>query len=74
MTTMTMTILCVSAARPRDLLSNPFPHMQGPVGQDSLSTMIRKDELGPARTRRRFYDVHASYQDTTGKLTYPAGE
>ena len=26
--------------------------MQGHVGQDSLSTMIRKDELGPTRNRR----------------------
>ena len=47
--------------------------MQGYVGQDSLSTMIRKDELGPTRNRRRFYDAYASYQDTTGKLTYPVG-
>ncbi|KIP08106.1 hypothetical protein PHLGIDRAFT_127240 [Phlebiopsis gigantea 11061_1 CR5-6] len=43
----------------------------GHVGQDTLSMMIRKDELGPSRGRRRFYDPFATYQDTTGKLTYP---
>lgn len=36
--------------------------------------MIRKDEQGPTRGRRRFYDAYATYHDTTGKLTYPAGE
>ncbi|THH01557.1 hypothetical protein EW026_g1174 [Hermanssonia centrifuga] len=44
----------------------------GHIGQDTLSTMIRKDELAPARGRRRFYDAYASYHDTQGKLTYPA--
>lgn len=34
--------------------------------------MIRKDELAPSR-RRRFYDMYASYSDSIGKLTYPAG-
>ncbi|PSR74795.1 hypothetical protein PHLCEN_2v9509 [Hermanssonia centrifuga] len=44
----------------------------GHIGQDTLSTMIRKDELAPTRGRRRFYDAYASYHDTQGKLTYPA--
>ncbi|KAI0947141.1 hypothetical protein AcV7_009642 [Taiwanofungus camphoratus] len=43
----------------------------GPIGQDTLTTMIRKDELAPSR-RRRFYDMYASYSDSIGKLTYPA--
>ncbi|CCM03531.1 uncharacterized protein FIBRA_05665 [Fibroporia radiculosa] len=43
----------------------------GPIGQDTLSTMIRKDELAPSR-RRRFYDMYTSYNDSIGKLTYPA--
>ncbi|OSX59849.1 hypothetical protein POSPLADRAFT_1075353 [Postia placenta MAD-698-R-SB12] len=42
----------------------------GPIGQDTLSTMIRKDELAPSR-RRRFYDMYSSYNDTMGKLPYP---
>ncbi|KAI0699093.1 Squalene/phytoene synthase-domain-containing protein [Cytidiella melzeri] len=43
----------------------------GTVGQDSLSTMIRKDESAPARSRRRFYEF-ALYADGQGKLQYPA--
>ncbi|KAK7689999.1 hypothetical protein QCA50_006641 [Cerrena zonata] len=38
------------------------------IGQDTLSTMIRKDEN---RGRRRYYDFHTSYNDTAGKLGYP---
>ncbi|EKM49523.1 uncharacterized protein PHACADRAFT_265050 [Phanerochaete carnosa HHB-10118-sp] len=45
----------------------------GRIGQDTLSTMIRKDELGPTRGRRRIYDAYHHYEDMTGgKLTYPA--
>ena len=36
--------------------------------------MIRKDELGPPRARRRFYDVFPSVTEHTGKLTYPSGK
>ncbi|OBZ71375.1 hypothetical protein A0H81_08367 [Grifola frondosa] len=42
----------------------------GPIGQDTLSTMIRKDEMAPRR--RRFFELYASYHDSVGKLTYPA--
>ena len=35
--------------------------------------MIRKDEISPSRSRRRFYDFFTPYSDATGKLTYPQG-
>ena len=56
-------------------VSSLLPVSQGQVGQDTLSAMIRKDELAHAR-RRRFYDMFSSYHDNdnVGKLTYPAGE
>ncbi|GJE98319.1 hypothetical protein PsYK624_145460 [Phanerochaete sordida] len=45
----------------------------GRIGQDTLSMMIRKDELGPTRGRRRIYDVYPNFEDPAGgKLTYPA--
>ncbi|KAH8104584.1 hypothetical protein BXZ70DRAFT_596840 [Cristinia sonorae] len=44
----------------------------GNIGQDTLSTMIRKDELGPPRARRRFYDTYPSVMEHTAKLTYPS--
>ncbi|KAI0086520.1 hypothetical protein BDY19DRAFT_1093207 [Irpex rosettiformis] len=43
----------------------------GHIGQDSLSTMIRKDESAPTRRSRRFYEF-AMYTDGQGKLQYPA--
>ncbi|KAI0801815.1 hypothetical protein BC629DRAFT_140226 [Irpex lacteus] len=43
----------------------------GQIGQDSLSTMIRKDESAPTRSRRRFYEF-ALFTDGQGKLQYPA--
>ena len=68
------TILCVRLASIRRVwVSRVLTRSQGHVGQDTLSVMIRKDELGPSRGRRRFYDPFATYQDTTGKLTYPPG-
>ena len=42
--------------------------LQDYISQDTLSTMIRKDET---RGRRRFYDYLSTYNDTAGKLTYP---
>lgn len=50
-----------------------FIVVQGIIGQDTLSTMIRQDEMAPARSRRR--TVYFSYfgPDTTGKLGYPLG-
>lgn len=47
--------------------------VQGIIGQDTLSTMIRQDEMAPTRSRRR--TVYFSYfgPDTTGKLGYPLG-
>ena len=44
---------------------------QGHVGQDSLSIMIRRDELAPRRGRRPFYDLSL---ELGGKQNYPPGE
>ncbi|OJA08806.1 hypothetical protein AZE42_01301 [Rhizopogon vesiculosus] len=43
----------------------------GIIGQDTLSTMIRQDEMAPTRSRRR--SLYFSYfgPDTNGKLGYP---
>ncbi|KAG0694532.1 hypothetical protein DFH29DRAFT_985243 [Suillus ampliporus] len=43
----------------------------GIIGQDTLSSMIRQDEMAPTRSRRR--SLYFSYfgPDTTGKLGYP---
>lgn len=46
--------------------------VQGYIGQDTLTSMIRKDELAPSR-RRRYYDIYTPYHDNMGKITYPAG-
>ncbi|KAH9950579.1 hypothetical protein B0H21DRAFT_722324 [Amylocystis lapponica] len=43
----------------------------GHIGQDTLTTMIRKDEMAPTR-RRRFYEMYTSFHDSVGKLPYPA--
>jgi len=47
--------------------------LQGIIGQDTLSSMIRQDEMAPTRSRRR--SLYFSYfgPDTTGKLGYPTG-
>ncbi|KAI0670746.1 hypothetical protein C8Q78DRAFT_808937 [Trametes maxima] len=42
----------------------------GTIGQDTLSAMIRKDEM-PAR-RRRSHELYTNYHDSIGKLSYPA--
>ncbi|KAI1789621.1 hypothetical protein LXA43DRAFT_974195 [Ganoderma leucocontextum] len=42
----------------------------GSIGQDSLSAMIRKDEMTPSR-RRRFHELYTTYHDSS-KLPYPA--
>ena len=47
---------------------------QGHVGQDALTTMIRKDELAPSARRRRLYDMYTTYSDNMLKLTYPSGK
>ncbi|KAI0781991.1 hypothetical protein C8Q75DRAFT_789273 [Abortiporus biennis] len=60
----------VSLDEPEEESSDEFD--LGYIGQDTLSAMIRKDELAPTRGRRRFYDMYAPYSDTAGKLTYPA--
>lgn len=54
------------APLPRCLLS------QGQIGQDTLTMMIRKEELAPSR-RRRYYSLYTPYSENLGKLTYPAG-
>ncbi|KAI0822288.1 hypothetical protein BC628DRAFT_1421962 [Trametes gibbosa] len=43
----------------------------GAVGQDTLSAMIRKDEMMPTR-RRRYHELYTNYHDSIGKLPYPA--
>ena len=45
---------------------------QGVIGQDTLSAMIRKDEMQPSR-RRRYHELYTNYHDSIGKLPYPAG-
>ncbi|OCH86395.1 hypothetical protein OBBRIDRAFT_761400 [Obba rivulosa] len=44
----------------------------GRITQDTLTTMIRKDEVSPVGRRRRYYGAFSSYTDHAGKLTYPA--
>ncbi|KAF9220958.1 hypothetical protein BS17DRAFT_786268 [Gyrodon lividus] len=46
------------------------PHL-GAIGQDTLSAMIRQDEMAPTRSRRRSYYYSIYGADTTGKLSYP---
>ncbi|PCH40094.1 hypothetical protein WOLCODRAFT_136650 [Wolfiporia cocos MD-104 SS10] len=55
----------------REITSEADIEDLGPIGQDTLTTMIRKDELAPTR-RRRFYELYTAYTDSFGKLTYPA--
>ncbi|KAI0372164.1 hypothetical protein BV20DRAFT_1050929 [Pilatotrama ljubarskyi] len=43
----------------------------GTIGQDTLSAMIRKDEMMPTR-RRRYHELYTNYHDSIGKLPYPA--
>ncbi|KAH7885344.1 hypothetical protein F5I97DRAFT_1884682 [Phlebopus sp. FC_14] len=50
---------------------DPDAHDLGAIGQDTLSAMIRQDEMAPARSRRRTYYYSIYGADTTGKLHYP---
>ena len=46
---------------------------QGGITQESLSFMIRQDEVAPVRSRRRMmYSYRTS--EMSGKLRYPHGE
>lgn len=47
--------------------------LQGIIGQDTLSSMIRQDEMAPTRSRRRSFYFSYFGSDTTGKLGYPTG-
>jgi len=60
-------------AREEGTVLIPLP-LQGRIGQDTLSAMIRQDETATRSSRRRFYDVYTSQGDLLGKLRYPAGE
>ncbi|KAF7797419.1 hypothetical protein EIP86_008614 [Pleurotus ostreatoroseus] len=51
--------------------STQYDEDLGSVGQDTLSSMIRKDEMAPARGRRRFYETYTNYHESQGKLSYP---
>ncbi|KAH7921919.1 hypothetical protein BV22DRAFT_1131886 [Leucogyrophana mollusca] len=43
----------------------------GAIGQDTLTAMIRQDELSPARARRRSFYYNYYGSDASGKLQYP---
>ncbi|KAF8231714.1 hypothetical protein L208DRAFT_1423428 [Tricholoma matsutake] len=45
--------------------------IQGGISQESLSTMIRRDEVTPVRSRRRMYFPHNSHNGDSNKLYYP---
>lgn len=49
-------------------------HPQGAIGQDTLSAMIRQDEMAPTRSRRRSYYYSIYGIDVNGKLDFPIGE
>ncbi|KAJ3536966.1 hypothetical protein NM688_g6761 [Phlebia brevispora] len=53
------------------IMSNQEDEDLGIIGQDTLSSMIRKDELAPTRSRRRFYETYANYHESQGRLSYP---
>ncbi|KAG9315906.1 hypothetical protein JVU11DRAFT_3556 [Chiua virens] len=44
----------------------------GVIGQDTLSAMIRQDEMAPTRSRRRSYYYSIYGADVNGKLDFPA--
>lgn len=54
-------------------LSNYF-FVQGGITQESLSIMIRRDEVTPVRSRRRMYFPHSSHSGDSHKLYYPLGQ
>ncbi|KAF8133652.1 hypothetical protein EV363DRAFT_927496 [Boletus edulis] len=43
----------------------------GAIGQDTLSAMIRQDEMAPTRSRRRSYYYSIYGADVNGKLDFP---
>ncbi|KAG5648430.1 hypothetical protein DXG03_005004 [Asterophora parasitica] len=43
----------------------------GSISQESLTTMIRHDEVAPVRARRRMQHFSTFFADVTGKLPYP---
>jgi hypothetical protein len=51
-----------------------FSRKQGDISQESLSTMIRRDEVTPVRSRRRMYFPHSSHSSDSNKLHYPLGQ
>ena len=66
------------------LVSKPTPEMpdifisprQGDITQETLTTMIRHDEVLPVRVRRRThnYPFGGLYADTSGRSPYPIGK
>lgn len=49
-------------------------HLQGHIGQDTLSHMIRQDEMVIPRRRRYLFHYHNhNFYDYTSRLRYPAG-
>ncbi|KAL4073230.1 hypothetical protein V8B97DRAFT_2023022 [Scleroderma yunnanense] len=54
-----------------DMMSTAGDLDLGAIGQDTLSAMIRQDEMAPTRSRRRSYYYGLYGADTTGKLGYP---
>ncbi|KAI5986146.1 hypothetical protein EDD15DRAFT_2389952 [Pisolithus albus] len=56
-----------------DTMSNADDAELGTIGQDTLSTMIRQDEMTPIRSRRRSYYYSSMYNhDAQAKLNYPS--
>ncbi|KAL0961156.1 hypothetical protein HGRIS_006128 [Hohenbuehelia grisea] len=43
----------------------------GAIGQDTLSTMIKQDELAPSRPRRRSFYMYSLYTESMNRLPYP---
>src|ERR1700722_11120567 len=67
--------LCVSMSISRVSIQLTRLLNQGPIGQDTLTTMIRQDEMPPSsRSRRRNYYLYSIYSDLAGKLQYPSGK
>lgn len=54
-----------------DTTSNADDAELGTIGQDTLSTMIRQDEMTPIRSRRRSYYYNIYNNDVQAKLNYP---
>ncbi|KAG6831944.1 hypothetical protein H0H92_006545 [Tricholoma furcatifolium] len=52
--------------------ANPPKPKWGHISQETLSTMIKRDEVMPARSRRRIQSPGPSLSETSGKLPYPS--